>query len=90
MPYDEAMANSNASQAVEKIAQIVGSQAALARHLDVSAPTVNQWVKGIKPIPTRHCVKLEKLSGGQVTRCDLRPDDWRSYWPDLVAEATHA
>lgn len=87
MPYDEAMANSNASQAVEKIAQFVGSQAAIARHLNVRAPTVNQWVKGSKPVPVRHCRKLEELSGGSVTRRDLRPDDWSTIWPELIEPA---
>lgn len=88
MPYDEAMANYNASEAVVKIAQVVGSQAAIARHLSVSAPTVNQWAKGAKPVPIRHCTKLEALSGGVVTRHELRPHDWRVIWPELSEPAT--
>ena len=29
-------------------------------------------------------VALEKATGGQVSRRDLRPDDWHLIWPELV------
>lgn len=32
-------------------------------------------------------VRIEQASGAQVTRRDLRPDDWRQIWPEL-ADAT--
>lgn len=28
---------------------------------------------------------IERLTGGQVTRRDLRPHDWREIWPELQA-----
>ena len=31
------------------------------------------------------CVAIERESGGQVTRKDLRPDDWLANWPELSA-----
>lgn len=31
------------------------------------------------------CVLIELKSSGEVTRKDLRPDDWPEIWPELVA-----
>lgn len=82
MPYYEAMANEKASRAVRKVAAIVGSQAALARRLVISIPTVNQWATGKRPVPSRFAPRLEEISGGKCPRKDFRPDDWQEYWPD--------
>lgn len=30
------------------------------------------------------CVSIERETHGQVTRKDLRPDDWQSIWPELA------
>nr|WP_144154496.1 YdaS family helix-turn-helix protein [Paraburkholderia sp. BCC1885] len=35
-------------------------------------------------------VLIERESGGAVTRLDLRPDDWRDIWPELVAKQREA
>ncbi|GAB2507279.1 helix-turn-helix domain-containing protein [Microbulbifer agarilyticus] len=35
---------------------------------------VSQWVKGVRPIPATHCVAIERITGGAVTRYELRPD----------------
>ncbi len=32
------------------------------------------------------CVAIERASGGQISRKDLRPDDWHLIWPELIAE----
>lgn len=54
-----------------------GGQAALARFLGVSVPTVNQWVQGKRPIPTGRCPEIEKATLGAVRCEELRPDiDW--------------
>ncbi len=29
------------------------------------------------------CTKIERATNGQVTRKDLRPDDWHLIWPEL-------
>ena len=69
-------------------------QSALARHLRVSAVTVNQWLKRGRPVPAARCVQIEVATGGAVTRQDLRPDDWAEIWPELAnaegKESTHA
>lgn len=33
------------------------------------------------------CVSIERESDSEVTRKDLRPDDWHSYWPELAEAA---
>ena len=55
----------------------VGGQAALARALGITAPTVNQWIKDQRPVPADRCPAIERITGGAV-RCEqLRPDvDW--------------
>lgn len=30
--------------------------------------------------------RIEELTGGEVSRKDMRPDDWRDIWPELVEE----
>lgn len=30
------------------------------------------------------CVAIERASGGQISRKDLRPTDWQDIWPELV------
>ena len=64
--------------------EAVGGLGALARILSVSAPTVSQWKSGIRPIPAERCVEIEQVTNGQVTRKDLRPDDWAQIWPELI------
>ena len=54
--------------------RIVGSQAALARLLGVSTPTVNQWVKGTRRVPEERCSEIEEATGHRVTCEQLRPD----------------
>lgn len=74
--------------AVAAAADIAGSQAALARSLNVSAPTINQWAKGVRPIPEKMAVAIESITKGVVTRRDLRPNDWYLIWPELVPPST--
>lgn len=33
------------------------------------------------------CTQLELASSGQVTRRDLRPDDWHRIWPELAGQS---
>lgn len=38
--------------------------------------------------PARHCVAIERATGGKVTRRELRPDDWAELWPELAFDLT--
>lgn len=74
-----------------------GRGAAIARGLQVKPVMVSQWAHGCKPVPPTRCTAIEKVTGGAVTRRDLRPDDWQEIWPELATppntsskEATNA
>lgn len=48
---------------------------------------IRQWQFGYanrRPSP-ENCVSIEQATNGQVSRQDLRPDDWRAIWPELAA-----
>lgn len=62
----------------------VGTQAALAKAIDVSPAIVQQWRVGARPVPVKHCLAIERATHGAVTRRDLRPDDWHLIWPELA------
>lgn len=66
--------------------EILGGQSALAKLLGVTPPTVNQWAKGDRPIPIDKCWPIEQATNGEVTRKDLRPDDWERIWPENIEE----
>jgi DNA-binding transcriptional regulator YdaS (Cro superfamily) len=58
----------------------------LARSIGVDPAQVRQWRYGYvgrKPEP-KSCVAIEQATNGQVTRQDLRPDDWHLIWPELI------
>ncbi|AXV95675.1 transcriptional regulator [Ralstonia pseudosolanacearum] len=60
-----------------------GARRALAVAIGVNAPDVSSWLRGRRPVPIIHCVAIERVTDGAVTRKDLRPDDWRLIWPEL-------
>lgn len=74
MPYHAAMANSIVGSEVAKVAQMLGSQSALARALVVAPSTVNQWVTGKRPVPDRCAVLMYELSKGLASGRALAPD----------------
>lgn len=73
--------------ALDRAWKIAGSKAALARDVGVRPPVIQQWLKGDRPIPPARCVLIEKATNGQVTRKQLRPDDWSQLWPELAKAA---
>lgn len=60
--------------AIVRVVQIVGSQRRLADLLGVKAPTVSQWIKGRRQVPVLRCLEIERITRGEVSREDLRPD----------------
>lgn len=64
-----------------------GAAAALARAIGVHPVMVSQWAAGVKAVPVERCMPIERATGGQVTRQELRPDDYWLIWPDLPAPA---
>jgi DNA-binding transcriptional regulator YdaS (Cro superfamily) len=76
--------------AIKSACDLLGSQSALATALDLSVPTVNEWVKGIRPVPHRFMLTIEGLTDGKVSRRELAPDSWHEYWPELVQQEVSA
>lgn len=74
-------------RAIDKAIQIVGGKSSLARAIGVSPQMVSQWARAVKPkpIPVTRCIAIEQATGGEVTRKDLRPDDWHLIWPEFIA-----
>lgn len=71
--------------AAEKVVQHFGGPTAVAKALGYEdIRNVAYWTSGKRPFPPKHCVAIERLSRGQITRQELRPDDFADYWPDLA------
>ena len=47
-----------------------------------SYQTIQQWRKA--GVPIEHCSDIEIATNGEVTRRELRPDDWQRIWPELA------
>ncbi|WP_321913541.1 transcriptional regulator [Paraburkholderia sp. J11-2] len=68
---------------IEIAAQHVGSYKALADILGVTKGAVHQWMLETRRVPIEHCAAIEQATNGLVTRQMLRPNDWKSIWPEL-------
>jgi DNA-binding transcriptional regulator YdaS (Cro superfamily) len=62
---------------IDRAADIIGSQVALAAALRVTKAAVCQWKDEKRRVPLEHCPAIERLTGGAVRCEDLRPDvEW--------------
>ena len=61
------------AEAAKEASRLLGSQAEMARLLQVTAPTVNQWCSGDRAVPAKRALQIEALTDGQVKRSDLCP-----------------
>lgn len=59
----------------------------LAAAVGVSLGMLSQWKNKTRPVSATRCIAIENATKGQVTRKDLRPDDWADIWPELLAES---
>ena len=55
----------------------------ISREIGAHSPDVSRWASGDRPIPIDKCWSIEQATNGEVTRKDLRPDDWERIWPEL-------
>lgn len=61
---------------IKKIAEVTGK----------SLQAIYAYQAGTRRVPPDACPAIERATGGQVTRKDLRPHDWRDIWPELEGE----
>jgi DNA-binding transcriptional regulator YdaS (Cro superfamily) len=70
---------------LDRAAFAVDGVGKLAGILRVSSSAICNWKK--RGVPIDRCVAIERATGGQVGRKDLRPDDWAEHWPELQQDA---
>lgn len=58
--------------AIVKACQFRGSQKKLAIDLGVSEQAISKWKK--RGVPAERVLEIERVTGGAVTRYELRPD----------------
>ena len=75
---------------VKQACDILGSQAALSRLLCVSPGMVNQVVKGRRPLPVKHGLRIEKATFGVISRQKLFPKDHKEIWGTPVSKRRSA
>ena len=73
----------NINLKLKKACDTIGGQNVLAHRLGVSCPTVNQWIKGVRPVPLKRMPDIETATNGVASRKDLC-SEWARYWPELV------
>ncbi|WP_332888354.1 transcriptional regulator [Candidimonas nitroreducens] len=73
-------------QPVRDACAVMGGMTKLAQKLGLPVQVVSSWAAGARPVPIIRCVEIEELTGGEVTRKQLRPDDWWQIWPELRGE----
>ncbi|MDF4024106.1 YdaS family helix-turn-helix protein [Luteibacter sp. PPL201] len=58
---------------LDRVIEILGSQEELAARLGIKSPSITGW-RNRNRIPSERCLALEEVTGGQVTRYEMRPD----------------
>ena len=53
--------------------------------LGVTTQIISNW-KMRDTVPLEHCFAIERATAGEVTRKDLRPNDWVDIWPELATQ----
>jgi DNA-binding transcriptional regulator YdaS (Cro superfamily) len=56
----------------------------LSKRMNVPSVSLSNWANGKRPIPIKWMPVIEKETNGEVSRKDLRPDDWHLIWPELA------
>lgn len=69
------------------ISSSFGKAKQLAEEIGVHPSFLSQMVSGNRPISPERCVAIEQATNGEVTRKDLRPEDWERIWPELADSA---
>jgi DNA-binding transcriptional regulator YdaS (Cro superfamily) len=76
--------------ALKRAIELAGGQSSLADKLSshvgekISQARVWNWINRDKQAPIEFCALIEKIVDAQITRQQLRPDDFRHIWPELI------
>ena len=76
---------------ISRACELFGGQTAMARRLSrrtgkpITQQRVANWINRGDEVPVEFLAAIEAESGGEITRRQLRPDDWHSIWPELVS-----
>lgn len=65
-------------RALREAIKLIGGQHELARQLGISQPAIACWYK--HGVPIKHVLTIEKLTGGRITRYQLKGDLARMLW----------
>lgn len=68
------------------LAEERGRTVRLAKAIGVASAMVSQMALRVRPVSPVAAVDIERATGGQVTRRELRPTDWHRIWPELVTD----
>lgn len=60
-----------------------GTLGKIAKLINSHSPDISRWASGERPVPPHKALALEKATNGSVTRKELLPNDWPSFWPEL-------
>ncbi len=55
-----------------------------AANIKRTSAEVSDWRNGKRGIPVIAAVEIEKITNGEVTRQECRPNDWHLIWPELA------
>ncbi len=77
------LTNHECAHPLDQAAMHMAGRTKLAIALDVSVAAIGNWKK--RGVPYEKCPAIERLTGGKVTRQQLRPDDWAEMWPELAS-----
>ena len=56
-------------------------QTDIAKFIGSYQSDISKFCNGKKNIPPHFCKPIEEFTCGEVTVRDLRPKDWKRYWP---------
>jgi len=63
-----------------------GGKALLARELGIARSGLSRLLSGDRAITPFRAIAIERATKGEVTRKDLRPNDWFDLWPELATQ----
>lgn len=62
-------------EALDRAIELFETQDKFAQALGIKSPSVSEWRKRGQ-VPHERCAEIERITNGQVTRSELRPDIW--------------